>query len=249
MKNFTNLKEKMVNLLKNRKVFKKFDPISFALVVLLGASAVFSGIQIFGNRGNEVVVNPPVANGDDLIVVDNQRPNSDNSIPTNATTDENGVVKLNEVILSPLGNVDVEFTTRYYDDAVEASVQTQRFFYFKAGNSLYTQESKGISLKSTDDEKADVISSLSGTVVSVKDEILNGTVVTIEHDNNIKTVYYGVYDVKVSQGDKIAQGDVIGSTGLSQREPDAGNVIHFEIIKDDVKINPETSIEKNVNEL
>ena len=35
-------KERMTNL-KNKKLFKKIDPISFALVVLLGASATFAG--------------------------------------------------------------------------------------------------------------------------------------------------------------------------------------------------------------
>ena len=39
------LKEKMTNV-KNKKLFKRIEPISLALVVLLGASAVFAGVQL-----------------------------------------------------------------------------------------------------------------------------------------------------------------------------------------------------------
>lgn len=234
-----------MKFLKDKKILKKFDPISFALVLLLGASAVFSAVQIFGNR-DDITVAPPVTNGDDVIVVDKDQKGE--TIPTTAKGDESDNTE-GEIVKSPIASEDIAYTTRYYSDTVSEDEQTQRFFYFTAGNSLYSHESKGVSLKLANNEKADVVASLSGTVTSVKDEILRGTVVTIDCGNEIQTVYTGVYDVKVAEGDEVKQGDTIGSTGLSQREPEAGNVIHFEIIKDGSKINPETAFEKNTKEL
>ena len=38
-------------------------------------------------------------------------------------------------------------------------------------------------------------------------------------------------------------------TGLSQLEPDSGNVVHFEVIKDEVKVNPETVMDKKLGDL
>ena len=114
---------------------------------------------------------------------------------------------------------------------------------------MYTHESKGVSLKSSDNEAVNVVAALSGKVLNVKDEVLKGTVVTIEHENGVQTVYTGVYDVAVKAGDEVKQGTVIGKTGLSQLEPDSGNVVHFEVLKDEVKVNPETVIDKKLGDL
>ena len=50
-----------------------------------------------------------------------------------------------------------------------------------------------------------------------------------------------VFDVK--------QGDVIGKTGTSQLEPDSGNVVHFEVMKDNNKLNPEDVINTKLGDL
>ena len=106
-----------------------------------------------------------------------------------------------------------------------------------------------MSLKNSNNEEVSDVAALSGKVLTVKDEVLKGTVVTIEHQNGVKTVYTGVYDVAVEAGAEIEQGDVIGKTGLSQLEPDSGNVVHFEVLKDNVKVNPETVIDKKLGDL
>ena len=54
-----------------------------------------------------------------------------------------------------------------------------------------------MSLKNSNNEEVSVVAALSGKVLTVKDEVLKGTVVTIEHQNGVKTVYTGVYDVAV----------------------------------------------------
>lgn len=239
------LKERMQNV-KNKKVFKRIDPISLALVVLLGASAVFAGVQLYVNQSSEdlTVQNPANGNNSDLIYTDN------GDLQTmNNTSDALEVAALGETVTSPLGSEDIEVTKYYYSDTVGTDVQTQSFFYYPVGQSMYSHESKGMSFKSSNDEVVNVVASLTGTVSSVKDEILKGTIVTIEHANGVETVYTGVYDVKVNVGDEVSQGTVIGTTGLSQLEPEAGNVVHFEIVKDEVKIDPQSAIDKKLSDL
>ena len=237
-------KERMSNL-KNKKLFKKIDPISFALVVLLGASATFAGVQLWltGMNGNQTVSNP--ANGDNDVVYTN----GDGTTTVNKTTDAKTVALLQEVIKSPLEGEDVVVAKSYYDQTADTSIQVKSLFNYKEGETVYTRESKGVSLKNSNNEEVSVVAALSGKVLTVKDEVLKGTVVTIEHQNGVKTVYTGVYDVAVEAGAEIEQGDVIGKTVLSQLEPDSGNVVHFEVLKDNVKVNPETVIDKKLGDL
>ena len=232
-------KERMTNL-KNKKLFKKIDPISFALVLLLGASATFAGVQLALTGIND----PSVSNPSDVVYT-----NEDGTTPVNKTTDAETVALLQEVIQSPLEGEDVVVAKTFYDQTADTSVQVNSIFSYQVGETMYTHESKGVTLKTSDNEAADVVAVLSGTVLNVKDEVLKGTVVTIEHKNGVQTVYTGVYDVAVKAGDEIKQGAVIGKTGLSQLEPDSGNVVHFEVIKDEVKVNPETVMDKKLGDL
>ena len=229
-------KERMTNL-KNKKLFKKIDPISFALVVLLGASATFAGVQLALTGIND----PSVSNPSDVVYT-----NEDGTTTVNKTTDAETVALLQEVIQSPLEGEDVVVAKTFYDQTADTSVQVNSIFSYQVGETMYTHESKGVTLKTSDNEATNVVAALSGTVLNVKDEVLKGTVVTIEHKNGVQTVYTGVYDVAVKAGDEIKQGAVIGKTGLSQLEPDSGNVVHFEVIKDEVKVNPETVMDKKI---
>lgn len=232
-------KERMTNL-KNKKLFKKIDPISFALVVLLGASATFAGVQLALTGIND----PAVSNPSDVVYT-----NEDGTTTVNKTTDAETVALLQEVIKSPLEGEDVVVAKTFYDQTADTSVQVNSIFSYQVGETMYTHESKGVTLKTSDNEATNVVAALSGTVLNVKDEVLKGTVVTIEHKNGVQTVYTGVYDVAVKAGDEIKQGAVIGKTGLSQLEPDSGNVVHFEVIKDEVKVNPETVMDKKLGDL
>lgn len=232
-------KERMTNL-KNKKLFKKIDPISFALVVLLGASATFAGVQLALTGIND----PAVSNPSDVVYT-----NEDGTTTVNKTTDAETVALLQEVIQSPLEGEDVIVAKTFYDQTADTSAQVNSIFSYQVGETMYTHESKGVTLKTSDNEATNVVAALSGTVLNVKDEVLKGTVVTIEHKNGVQTVYTGVYDVAVKAGDEIKQGAVIGKTGLSQLEPDSGNVVHFEVIKDEVKVNPEIVMDKKLGDL
>ena len=237
-------KERMSKL-KNKKLFKKIDPISFALVVLLGASATFAGVQLWltGVNGDQTVSNPISGNKETVST------KGDETTAVNKTTDAKTVALLQETIKYPLKEEDITVAKSYYNQEADTKEQMNSLFSYTVGETKYTQESKGVSLKDSDNKEVNVLAALSGKVLTVKDEVLKGTVVTIEHENGVKTVYTGVYDVAVKAGDELEQGDVIGKTGSSQLEPDSGNVVHFEIVKDDTKLNPSDIIDTKLGDL
>ena len=86
---------------------------------------------------------------------------------------------------------------------------------------------------------ASVYASLSGLVENVYTNSLEGTVVVIDHGNNLKTVYGSLnQNVNVEIGDTIETGDVIGtasSTGISESNE---SHLHYEVWKDGSKVDP-----------
>lgn len=73
-----------------------------------------------------------------------------------------------------------------------------------------------------------------------------GNVVTVLHNNNVRTIYAHLEKMDVSAGQRVAQGAVlgkIGNTGFS-----TGKHLHYEISIDNIKVNPLiiTAMAKNV---
>lgn len=88
----------------------------------------------------------------------------------------------------------------------------------------------------------DIVASDSGTVIWAGwDNSGYGNYVIIDHGNGYQTMYAHCCDVYVSIGDKVIKGDTIagvGNTGYS-----FGDHLHFEIIKDGVKVDPELYVQ------
>ena len=84
-----------------------------------------------------------------------------------------------------------------------------------------------------------IASSDSGTVVSVIYSRLGyGNHVIVDHGNGFKTLYAHMNKIYVSAGDRVAQGQSIGQMGSTGRS--TGAHLHFEIIKNGIKLNPLT---------
>lgn len=62
-----------------------------------------------------------------------------------------------------------------------------------------------------------------------------GNLVIINHQNNYRTVYANLSEILVDEGDRVAEGTVIGKSGESIN----GAQVHFEIWKGREKLNPE----------
>ena len=116
-------KERMSKL-KNKKLFKKIDPISFALVVLLGASATFAGVQLWltGVNGDQTVSNPISGNKETVST------KGDETTAVNKTTDAKTVALLQETIKYPLEAEDITVAKSYYNQEADTKEQMNSLF-------------------------------------------------------------------------------------------------------------------------
>ena len=227
------LKEKVTNF-KGKNFFKKVDPISFALVALLGVTATFAISNLTWSEDTPVVY-----------------PNVDGTDDATSPVGVTNPLWLEETVISPLTVDEIAVTTTFFDpeaDSVDAVVSS--IFAYRMGRGFYTEQSRGTSFRDYDNEVADVVSILSGVVSNVHvDEILRGTIVTIDHENGAQSIFTGLYNSTVAVGDQVSQGTVLGTTGLSQVEPDAGNVVHLEFILNGENLNPEDVIDQRLGDL
>lgn len=85
-----------------------------------------------------------------------------------------------------------------------------------------------------------VYSILDGKVKDVYTNILDGTVIVIEHNNGLTSEYSSLgSDVKVKVGDNVSRGDIIGAVSESaNRELEAGAHLHFSMNDNGKKIDP-----------
>ncbi len=88
----------------------------------------------------------------------------------------------------------------------------------------------------------EVVAAYDGTIESVTTSYLQGTTVTIDHGNGLKSVYNSIdADEKLEQGKKVKKGDVLGVVSDNNRqEYKDGPHLHFEVIENGIKIDPET---------
>ncbi len=97
---------------------------------------------------------------------------------------------------------------------------------------------KAIDFVATDDKNVYAVAD--GTVSKVYTNYLEGTVVEITHKDGVVSVYKSLNkDVKVSVGDKVGAGNIIGEVNESMAsELNTGAHLHFEMTLDGKKVNP-----------
>lgn len=90
---------------------------------------------------------------------------------------------------------------------------------------------------------ADIKAGFEGTVLSVDTDVYSGSTVTIKHKDGFTSVFKLVDQVSVKRGDKVTENTVIGKVGdqFYYECMDAPHV-HYEILKDDVNVDPMTYI-------
>ncbi len=81
--------------------------------------------------------------------------------------------------------------------------------------------------------------SFDGTVKTVTDDSFHGTTVVISHDGGYETTYKLLDEVSLKVGDKVAEGDTIGTvSGDALAEMAQGAHLHLELSKDGVLVDP-----------
>lgn len=86
---------------------------------------------------------------------------------------------------------------------------------------------------------------MDGKVESIENSQTYGMKITIDHGNEYKTVYAHMSEIKVSEGDEIKAGDIIGlsgNTGMS-----TGPHLHFEVQRYGKDLDPLSCFKASVN--
>lgn len=162
------------------------------------------------------------------------------------SVDEPVDTKPEEVLKLPFDeSLDYQIVRKFYDK--NASKEDQAKALIKYGNTYRT--SSGTSYAKKDDASFAVLATLSGKVVEIKESPLYGNYVVIEHNENLKTCYYGLSEVSVVEGAMVNQGDKLGTSGNTDIDKEAGNHVYFQIVKDGKYVNPENLIGKKLSEI
>lgn len=146
-------------------------------------------------------------------------------------------------IIRPYTATDIMKVKDYYDYKGEEQSQQQSLLYFE---NTYLQNS-GVAYSGS--PNFDVVAILDGTVTKVKEDNILGNIVEIRHDNDTISVYQSLSDIKVTENQKVKQGEIIAKSGTSNISKDLGDHLHFELIIKGQNVNPEEYYNKNVDEI
>ena len=153
------------------------------------------------------------------------------------------VVNTNNSIIRPYLDENVKLVKPFYNFEDEEKSQEDAIIYYEG---TYIQNS-GVDYGY--ENVFDVVSILDGTVISVEENDIVGTTVSIRHSNDLISVYQSLSDVIVKKDDKVIQGQIIAKSGNSNINKDLGNHLHFELYYKGAIVNPEEYYDKSVDEL
>ena len=147
------------------------------------------------------------------------------------------------MIIKPYTNDKVKVYSYFYDFEGDTKKQLDSLIYYE---NTYMQNN-GVDY--SNEEDFDVVSILDGEVISIEDNAIYGRVVTIKHNDNLKSVYSNVKDVLVNVGYKISQGEIFASTTSYKVDTNVKSLLHFEVYYKDNAIDPENSYTMSVSDL
>ena len=137
------------------------------------------------------------------------------------------------------------------------SVKVGRYFYDfesdekKQENSLILYEDtymQNNGVDYVDNKNFDVVAILDGEIISIEDSEVYGKVVTIKHNDNLKSVYSNVDGVLVTVGYKIHQGEIFAMSAKSKLQSDYESMLHFEVFYKESAIDPENMYTMSVSD-
>lgn len=152
-------------------------------------------------------------------------------------------VKSTTNIIRPYKEETVSVGRYFYDFEADTEKQENAIIFYE---NTYMQNS-GVDYIS--DNTFDIISVLDGVVKSVEKDDILGNIVKIEHDKEIYTVYQGVDSIGVKEGDSVKQGQVLGTSGVSDINSNYKTSLHFEVYYKGELIDPENFYTLNINDL
>ena len=140
---------------------------------------------------------------------------------------------------------------------ISDSVKVGRYFYDfesdekKQENSLILYEDtymQNNGVDYVDNKNFDVVAILDGEIISIEDSEVYGKVVTIKHNDNLKSVYSNVDGVLVTVGYKINQGEIFAMSAKPKLQSDYESMLHFEVFYKESAIDPENMYTMSVSD-
>ena len=164
----------------------------------------------------------------------------DENEQTPTTTNEEPV---SEKVSMPYTSANVTVAKSFYNKDESNENQESALIYYE---NTYMPNT-GVLYES--DEIFDVVSPMDGTVKDIKTDEILGTVLTIEHNSKVTTVYYALGETKVNVGDTVTKNQLIATSGTSKLETDKEQTLLFEVYIGGVLTNPTEFYEKTLDEL
>lgn len=140
---------------------------------------------------------------------------------------------LSDGIIKPYTSEAVSIDKYFYDTNDTEEKQTNSLIYFE---NTYMKNT-GVLYKA--DDVFDCVMVLDGTILNIREDDILGKVVEVEHNTNLRTIYYSLGEVNVKVGDVLSQGEVIGISGANNIT-ESKNSLLFEVYYNGALINPET---------
>ncbi len=164
-----------------------------------------------------------------------------NYVSNTIISQDQAVINTTHKVIYPYTDQSVKIGKSYYDYKSTAEEQENSLHYHE---NTYIQNS-GIDF--VYENEFNVISVLDGTVTNVKEDAVLGKIVEITHDNDYISIYQSLGEVKVTKGDSVSQGQVIGISGTNEMDKDIGNHLHFEMYISGYNVNPINYLDKEVS--
>ena len=135
----------------------------------------------------------------------------------------------------PVSSTAIEFVSPVESALITKGYSATELQYTAALNEWSIHKALDFSAMSGENVRA----CYAGIVENISSNILDGTIITINHGNNLKTVYKSLADdVNVSVGDSVTTGMVIAKAGFASGETQESSQVHFEVWKDDKLVDP-----------
>ena len=135
-------------------------------------------------------------------------------------------------VIKPFTSDKVTIVKDFYEKDGSEESQRNSIIYFE---NTYMQNS---GILYTASEVFDVVAVMDGVVSNIKEDKLLGMVVEIDHNTKLKTIYQSLGDIKVTVGQAVKQGDVIGTSGANSINKESQFQLLFEVLHNGRLINP-----------
>ena len=143
-----------------------------------------------------------------------------------------------EQVTAPFDSYSVGVEKDFYSMEASKEEQQSSLIYYEGTYMPNT----GVLYSS--EEEFDVIAILDGTIKEIKEDEILGNMVTIEHANNLVSIYYTLGEINVKTGDQVKQNDIIAKSGSSKLQTSKPYTLLFETYLEGKLVNPNTILEK-----